>query len=91
MPDFVPDDFEAYVERSRRVDRVLGSLDDDKVEEACEQLVQWAATAAEALVATGGVEPQQAVSALSGLVAGYLADWYALTEYEVVREDEDDE
>jgi hypothetical protein len=77
MPDSVPEDWEEYVERSKRIDDLMGVTDDEKVEGGTLQLAEWAAFVADATVETGRLGKMEAVAATTSIVAGVLAAWYA--------------
>jgi uncharacterized alpha-E superfamily protein len=77
MPDFVPDDMEEYIERSKRIDKLINVTDDETVEGGTLQLAEWTMFVANAMVETGNLERLEAVAATTSIVSGVLAAWYA--------------
>lgn len=89
MADFVPDDFDAYIERERYLQNIMATSDDAKVEHCIEQLCDWARATATAMLEAGKLEPQNVVGGVLGLVGGVLADWYAINEYDIEVDDDE--
>lgn len=82
-----PEEFDELVERSKRIEGIIHSVSDEEVEACTDQLADWLLASAEAFLATG-LGAQETVTALVGTVSGLLAEWYAVTKYNV---DEDDD
>lgn len=84
MPDFLPEDIDAYVERAKRLDQIMDTSDDANVENGSEQLAEWCVYTAEAMMEATGLSGMEAVASTTAIAAGVLAAWYK-------QLDEDDE
>ena len=85
--DFMPDDVDEYMERHERIDQVMRAIHDEQVETATDELVEICERLAGHYLATGNIDAQEVVTAITGTVAGLMADWYAQN----LPEDEDGE
>lgn len=69
------EEVDAYITRALRVDRIVRSTDDAEVDGCLDQVAEWVRATANALVETG-LEPEEVVCAVGGLVTGILALWF---------------
>lgn len=87
MPDFVPEDMDAYVAHAKHIEEIVAISDNKDVEEAATKMSEWAVITACLMMETGHIEPNEALASVVATVAGVLAEWYRQTESE--DEDED--
>jgi hypothetical protein len=85
MPDFVPEDMDAYVAHAKHIEELVAISDAEGVEEAATKMGEWAVATAHLMLATGHVQPNEALAAVVATCAGVMAEWLCL-----VSEDEDE-
>jgi hypothetical protein len=82
MPDFVPDDMDAYVAHAKHVEELVAISEAEGVEDAATKMGEWAVTTAHLMMKTGYVEPGEALAAVVATCAGVMAEWLRLVSEE---------